>query len=252
MVEHAAVNRRVVGSSPTRGANPDLFCRGFYLNRSMNVKEFECGPVFTKTYVVFDERTQQGILIDAPPDSARSIVPFVRESKIQIQNIVLTHGHWDHIADALQLRRELCAPVLYHKLDEPLILSPMESSLVPPFRLEGCPADRFIDDGEILSIGDISFKILFLPGHSEGHIGLFEFHSLILFSGDVIFKESIGRTDLPGGDHRTLIHSIFQSIWTLPENSTIYPGHGPRTTLQYERRNNPFLRVLDSPPEINK
>lgn len=218
----------------------------------MNVKEFECGPVFTKTYVVFDEGTQQGIIIDAPPDSARVIVPFVRESKIQIQNIVLTHGHWDHVADALQLRRDLHAPVLYHKLDEPLILYPMESSLAPPFQLEGCPADRFIDDGEILSIGNLSFKILFLPGHSEGHIGLFEFHSSILFPGDVIFKESIGRTDLPGGDYRTLIHSIFENIFTLPENTAIYPGHGLRTTLQYERRYNPFLRGLDSLPEINK
>jgi hydroxyacylglutathione hydrolase len=203
------------------------------------VERMVVGPLLTNCYLVWDEEGN-GIIID-PGDEPDRIWSSVEEKGISVRAIVITHAHVDHMAAAGVLCRRADLPLSMHRDEEWLLSSYSEQALaflgmeeIPP-----PPEDiSFLKDGDLIKAGSISLLVIHSPGHSPGSICLS--YEDILFSGDLIFRGSVGRTDLPGGDMGQLMISI-RRILSLPRNTIIYPGHGPQTTLELEIATNPFL-----------
>jgi hydroxyacylglutathione hydrolase len=207
----------------------------------MIIEPVESGPFFTVGYLVGDEKSGKAIVIDAPKDSTPHFLSAARMHNLSIELIVNTHGHWDHVADNLELQRQTLAPIAIHRLDEPRIVDPKPSLFQIPFEVPPSKPGRYLEEGDAIDVGNLRFEVLFTPGHTEGGICLFEQKERILFSGDTLFSGSVGRVDLPGGDWDTLMNSIHKKLLTLEDHVTVYPGHGPSTTIGAERRKNPFL-----------
>jgi hydroxyacylglutathione hydrolase len=179
------------------------------------------------------------ILIDAPTGSS----DWVRDLAVRLDLLLITHGHIDHVDDAAKIKRRSGCLVGYHPDGIPLITDPdffkdfgllLETEPVQP--------DFLIEETPKTDLCGISFRVLLVPGHCPGSLCFYSAEHDILFGGDVLFAGSIGRTDLPGGDHKLLIRGIQEKILTLPDQTTVLSGHGPPTTIGEERRNNPFLR----------
>ncbi len=188
-----------------------------------------------------DKAGGKAIVVDAPKDSAAELLSAARRHNLSIELIVNTHGHWDHIADNAELQQQTLAPIAIHRLDEPRIKNPVPVFFRLPFEIPPTRAGRYLDAGNVVEVGDLKFEVLFTPGHTEGGICLYERTEKFLFSGDTLFAGSVGRVDLPGGDWDTLMTSIKNELLTLPDEVTVYPGHGPSTTIGRERERNPFL-----------
>lgn len=211
----------------------------------MKIFSFTSGPYETHAYFVGDESSGEAMVVDAPPGSAAKIAATARENRLTIRHIVNTHGHWDHMADNVELKRLTGAALLCHAADELLLREPdrmrayglMES-------VEPTVADRHLKHGDTLAVGALKFRVAHCPGHSSGHIVLHEPKEKICFCGDVIFAGSVGRTDFPGGSWETLAASIRENILTLPDDTKLLCGHGPATTVGRERAANPFLREI--------
>jgi glyoxylase-like metal-dependent hydrolase (beta-lactamase superfamily II) len=179
-------------------------------------------------------------------ESRGRITAWLTAEKMKCIGIVLTHGHFDHVGDVASLSRELGVPVYIHPLDAPLLENPASSFRDLGLMIEGMLTGTLLEAGEVLECGRLRLRVIHAPGHTPGHVVLYEMRDGVLFSGDVLFNSSIGRTDLPGGDYDTLMESITKKLLTLPEDTIVYPGHGERTTISYERAHNPFiLEYLD-------
>ncbi len=207
----------------------------------MMIQEFESGPVFTKTFIIVDEESKETMIIDAPFDSAEKVISFIETHELLVVGIVLTHGHWDHVGDVRILRDHFHVNVMYHKADSQLIEHPMSFPFPPPFHIEGCPADQYLSEGDSLRCGNTELRIIHVPGHTKGHIALHDALGKTLFSGDVLFEGSIGRTDLPGGNYDELMNSIATKLLPLDPSTRVYAGHGNHTTIGDEASENPFL-----------
>ncbi len=204
------------------------------------------------TRVVACERTRRAVCID-PGEAADEIVGTLDRLGLELQAIALTHAHMDHVGGVAALKRARpAAEVVLHEADEPLYFAlPQQPALlgIPReqwrhygFEYEEPPAvERHWQDGETYEVGDLQFKVLHCPGHTPGHVVLFEPDERKVFVGDCLFAGSVGRTDLPGGSTRQLMDSIHDKILTLGDDVTVYSGHGPETTVGRERRTNPFL-----------
>ena len=210
----------------------------------MIIEAVESGPFFTIGYLVGDESTGKAMVVDAPKDSATPLFKVASRHNLTIELIVSTHGHWDHIADNAALQQLTLAPIAIHRLDEPRINNPKPTFFQLPFEIPPTKAGRYLEPGDPIQVGNLKFEVIFTPGHTEGGICLYERKEKILFSGDTLFAGSVGRTDLPGGDWDTLMRSIQSELLILPDDVTVYPGHGPATTIGRERRRNPFLTSL--------
>ncbi len=207
----------------------------------MIIEQVESGPFYTIGYLVGDENSGKAIVVDAPKDSASPIISAANRNNMTIELIVNTHGHWDHIADNAELQNQTLAPIAIHRLDEPRILDPKPVFFQLPFEIPPTKAGKYLEAGDVLEVGNLKFEVLFTPGHTEGGVCLYERNKKILFSGDTLFAGSVGRVDLPGGDWDTLMKSIQTELLNLPDEVTVYPGHGPSTTIGRERKRNPFL-----------
>ena len=207
----------------------------------MIIEPVESGPFFTVGYLVGDKAGGKAIVVDAPKNSAPKLLSAAGRHNLSIELIVNTHGHWDHIADNSELQQQTLAPIAIHRLDEPRIKNPVPVFFRLPFEIPPTRAGRYLDAGNVVEVGDLKFEVLFTPGHTEGGICLYERSEKVLFSGDTLFAGSVGRVDLPGGDWDTLMRSIKNELLTLPDEVTVYPGHGPSTTIGRERERNPFL-----------
>ena len=193
----------------------------------------------TNCYLVGCPQTHHAMVLDPGGDVA-PIMARAQESGLSITLIVNTHGHYDHIVGNAALVRATQAPLLIHELDAPLLYAPQyDLSILLGLRREPCRPDRLLHDGDTIALGTLSFQVLHTPGHTPGGICLLG-HG-VLFSGDTLFNQGIGRTDLPGGDMETLMHSLEEVVLPLDEELVVYPGHGPRTTVGYEKKYNPFL-----------
>jgi hydroxyacylglutathione hydrolase len=208
----------------------------------MIIEPVESGPFFTVGYLVGDEKSRRGVIVDAPKDSTDRLLEAVAKHHLTIDLIVNTHGHWDHIADNAALQRETRAPIAIHRLDEPWLENTKLPFFPMPFEISPTKAGRYLEDGEVIRVGSLGFEVILTPGHTQGGICLYEPKEKILFSGDTLFAGSVGRVDLPGGDWDTLMKSIHEELLTLEDHVTVYPGHGSPTTVGTERRRNPFLR----------
>jgi len=203
------------------------------------LKALTVGPLETNCYILGDEKSKEAIVID-PGGDFKEIEEQLKESKLKIKYIVLTHGHFDHTGALAQLKKATGAEVLIHAEDASM-LSP--AGQAQPFSMESgavaCTADRTTEEGDKIKFGQYSLEVLHTPGHTPGGISLLI--DKMIFVGDTLFCGSIGRTDLPGGSFERLIDSIKRKLLTNGDDYMIYPGHGPASTIGEERRNNPFL-----------
>lgn len=218
----------------------------------MIIKTFITTPFKQNSRVLACEETGKAACID-PGDSAQKIAAFINENNFELQAIILTHAHLDHIGGVSDLHKIFPqAEIILHADDEDLYRNlPMQPVMmgIAPHQLKALGFDyetppklaRRWRDGENYAVGNLNFKVLHAPGHTPGHVVFFEEKARKLFGGDCLFAGSIGRTDLPGGDFEQLINSITEKILTLGDDVTIYTGHGIDTTVGRERATNPFL-----------
>jgi hydroxyacylglutathione hydrolase len=206
----------------------------------MRIVQVPNGQFVENCYLVVDERAGECAVVD-PGEDAGLILQQVAATGARPVAIWLTHGHLDHVLGVSRVAAETGAPVWLHPADRPLYDAVPEQAawfgLAVPSRLP--PPDRAFTPGETLRVGELSFVVRHTPGHSPGSVSLVG--PGVVFSGDVLFAGSIGRTDLPGGDFATLIASIERELLSLPDTTIVYTGHGPETTVGRERRSNPFL-----------
>jgi glyoxylase-like metal-dependent hydrolase (beta-lactamase superfamily II) len=195
------------------------------------------GSFGSNCYIVGSESDNAGIIID-PGAEAKHILEEVNKLGLDIMCIALTHGHMDHIGAVKGIKEATGAQVAVHADDAKFLRRLSLSTLYN--RSFPAPPDRLLADGDTINAGDLHFTVLHTPGHSPGGICLLG-HG-VLFSGDTLFNYGIGRTDFPGGSHSQLINNIRTKLLTLPDDTPVYPGHGPETTVGTERRGNPFLR----------
>jgi glyoxylase-like metal-dependent hydrolase (beta-lactamase superfamily II) len=197
------------------------------------------GPLQVNCFILADEKTGDAVVID-PGDDAREILKVIADKGFRVRYVVNTHGHFDHVGANKALKEATGAELLIHEADAPLMTSAAEHSLAFGIRsVSSPPADRYVRHGDVITAGEVALTVLHTPGHSPGGICLQE--QGMVFTGDALFAGSIGRTDLPGGSLMTLIHSIKTSLMTLPDDTKVFPGHGPASTIGDERRENPFL-----------
>lgn len=210
----------------------------------IQIHSFTFGPFQENTYLLWDE-THEAIVID-PGNFSNSdneaLKAFIGEHKLQLKRLILTHAHLDHVAgnrfifDTYGLLPEV------HQLDIPVLERQMQSCMLYGLNCEQSPmAERFIEEGDVIRFGNSELQVVFTPGHAPGHVTFYNLHEGFMISGDVLFYGSIGRTDLPGGDHPTLIRSIKEKLLPLGDTMKVFPGHGPMTTIGFEKMNNPFL-----------
>jgi hydroxyacylglutathione hydrolase len=192
--------------------------------------------------ILFDEATKIGVVVD-PGGDVETIRQVVAENGLTIEGIWLTHGHLDHAGGAMELKAALDVDIVGpHAADEPLLSRIADQART--YGIEGlanCTPDRYLTEGEKVSFGDHEFEVLHCPGHAPGHVVFYNRAASFAHVGDVLFSGSIGRTDLPGGDHATLIRSIKEKLLPLGDEIGFICGHGPGGRFGEERRNNPFL-----------
>jgi len=208
----------------------------------MIVKMLVVGPFASNCYIVGSSSTKEGMIID-PGAEAGTILRTVQQMGLSIPLIVVTHAHIDHVSALRSVQEKTNAEFALHEAEKGLLLTaPMRmlTSLgLSPIKSPPQP-DRLLKDGDSIEIGDLHFEVLHTPGHSSGGISLLG-HGVV-FSGDTLFNFGIGRTDFPGCSHELLMKSIHEKLMVLPDETIVYPGHGPLTTIGDERRGNPFLR----------
>ena len=197
------------------------------------------GPLQVNCFILADEKTKEAVIID-PGDDAPEILKIIRDKGFKVKYLVITHGHFDHVGANKALKDATGAELLIHEGDAPVMASASLQSRAFGINTPSSPrADRFVKHGDIITAGEVSLKVLHTPGHSPGGISLLE--QGMVFTGDSLFAGSIGRTDLPGGDLATLLRSIKTNLMALPDDTKVFCGHGPATTIGEERRENPFL-----------
>lgn len=193
--------------------------------------------------VLGDETSREAIVVD-PGDDIPAIQTILQRHHLTVKYIVITHAHIDHIAGAQQLKRLTGAPILYNQNDLSLVkMMDVQASWLRMPTPEVAPPDVNLTAGQTLAISGINGVVLHTPGHTQGSSCLYLPDHKLLLAGDTLFAGSVGRTDLPGGDTRQLIHSIHDQLLALPDDVTVVPGHGPNTKIGEERHSNPFLQT---------
>ncbi len=208
-----------------------------YKENFMKIEQLVVGDLGVNCYIVSCERTKEAAVID-PGANAKAILDKIGDLKVIA--IINTHGHADHISANKKIKDATHADILIHRDDAQMLLeSRLNLSVFLGESIESYPADRILNSGDTVNIGDIILKVIHTPGHTKGGICLYT--DGILFSGDTLFAESIGRTDFPGGSMQGLIHSVTEKLLNLPDDTRVLPGHGPSTTIGWERMHNQFL-----------
>ncbi|MEK6700326.1 MAG: MBL fold metallo-hydrolase [Nitrospirota bacterium] len=197
------------------------------------------GPLQVNCYIIADEKTKEAVVID-PGDDAQDILGIIRKKGLTVKYIVNTHAHFDHVGGNEELKEATGAEILLHEADAALLGSTSGQARTFGMNAPASPkADRYVKHGDVITAGEVSLAVLHIPGHSPGGICLVE--QGMVFTGDALFAGSIGRTDLPGGSHMALIGAIKANLLTLPDDTKVYPGHGPESTIGEEKRENPYL-----------
>jgi len=197
----------------------------------------EISDFITNCYLVYDNG--QAVVID-PGDEPETIIEAINKRQVKVGKIILTHGHIDHIKAIPEVKKATGATVWIHPGDATMLTDAKANlSFYHDVAFATEPADGFLNGGDEFEVGRFKFKVLNTPGHTPGGISFYM--PGIVFSGDALFFGSIGRTDLPGSNHRTLINGINEKLLTLPDSTIVYPGHGPQTTIGQEKLDNPWL-----------
>lgn len=206
----------------------------------MKVERFLTGILSTNCYVAWNEQTKEAVIVD-PAAYSKKLAEFLREEGLKPQAVLLTHGHFDHIMGLDALLLDYPVSVYVHEAEKELIADPktnLSLTYTNGYVFEGA---IYVADGQKIEAAGVTFEVLFTPGHTLGGCCYYAETENILFSGDTLFRCSIGRSDLPTGDEATLIRSIKEKLLVLPEHTVVYPGHMAATTIQTEKTANPFL-----------
>lgn len=207
----------------------------------MIIEKLAVGALQTNCYVVGDETTREGIVID-PGGDAERILDVVERLGLEIKLVVNTHGHFDHIMANREVMEGTGAPLAVHPDDASMLTNPLRSFALLVGKIRPSPpATVMLREGDAVEFGSIRLQVLHTPGHSAGSISLWGEEEKVVFSGDVLFYQGIGRTDFPGGSYRVLLQSIRDRLFTLPDDTVVYSGHGPETTIGSEKAHNPFV-----------
>jgi hydroxyacylglutathione hydrolase len=204
------------------------------------IKKLEVGPIMANCFILGCETTKEAVVVD-PGDDADRILMELAKSDLKVKYLINTHGHFDHVGANKKMKEVTGAQIGIHPDDESMLGELSQSALMFGMSVENSPpADFLLNEGDDVTFGEITLKVIHTPGHSMGGICLYTKGHL--FAGDTLFAGSIGRTDLPGGDYDTLISSIKDKLLGLDEDTIVYTGHGPETNIASEKRMNPFLR----------
>lgn len=204
------------------------------------VERLEVSPFFENTYIVGRKDEGKCIIID-PGDDTERILRTAGFHGLDVECILLTHGHLDHVIGCNEIKNKIGCTVGIHRLDEDMYVNASRQGVVLGYPAPDQPRpDFFLEDGDDLEIAGLNLRVLHTPGHTEG--GVCFLMGEYLFSGDLIFAGSIGRTDLPGGSYEKLINSVIEKVFVLSDDTVVFPGHGPRTTVGFEKKHNPFFR----------
>ena len=199
------------------------------------------GPFQENCYVIGDQESGVGAIVD-PGDEATRIALAVEQTNLEMGQILVTHAHIDHVGAVGALADEYACPVLMHAEAEPMLEQLPTQAIMMGLRFGQVPTvDRYVEDEEVLEVGGLRLESLYTPGHAPGHLAFYVESEGVVLSGDALFAGSVGRTDLFGGDADRLMRSINERLLTLPDETRVYPGHGPGTTIGDERAYNPFL-----------
>lgn len=207
----------------------------------MEIRTFVVGPLQSNSYLVVDERSRKAVVID-PGMESEPVLEAVRRAALEVEALIITHGHFDHVFSSAVLKAKTGAQVVMHPADLPLLEEVPETARFFGFKAPVPPQpDRLVREGDTIPVGSGAFRVLETPGHTPGGISLHLDNAV--FVGDTLFAGSVGRTDLTGGSLPVLLRSITTKLLTLPDRTVVYPGHGPATSIGVERRDNPFLRA---------
>lgn len=210
----------------------------------MKILSHTGGIAYTNCYVIVDEATRDCVLFDAPDHTIAPLLDHIERERLNLIGLWLTHGHFDHLADHQLVRdRFPDAKILIHKLDEPKLLQPGSRFFPLPFVIPPGHADGYLEDGQSLSIGSLSCRVIFTPGHSPGHVAFYFERDKLLVGGDLIIGGSVGRTDLPDSNHADLERSV-RTIMKLPADTQLLGGHGEPATLAHELQTNDYVRQI--------
>jgi len=212
----------------------------------IHIKTFTFNPLQENTYIVYDD--EGACMIVDPgcydPSEQRELVDYITKNNLSVQLLLNTHGHIDHVLGNYFVKETYKVPFEIFHLDLPTLQS--VGAYAPNYGFNSyTPAtpDRLLQLGDTIVVGTMEFQILFVPGHAPGHIAFVNTEEKICLSGDVLFRSSIGRADLPGGNYDTLIKSIREQLFALPDDTVVFPGHGPTTTIKFEKKNNPYCAL---------
>lgn len=207
----------------------------------MKLKIFSEPTMLQNLYLYYDEETKKGVVID-PGNGGDEALSFIEDTGVEVQMILLTHAHFDHMLAMEKMRDKTGAPVLIHKDDAPILRDSYlnRSANILPQPLEFTP-DRLLEDGDSLSVGSAILRVFHTPGHTPGGVCYYDEQSQLVFTGDTLFYQSIGRSDFDYSDGSLLISSIQKKLFTLPDGVKVYPGHMKATSIGHERKYNPFV-----------
>ena len=209
------------------------------MTENLLVHQLSVGPLQVNCFLVACQRTREAMVIDPGEDGPR-ILQLAESNGYQVKKIVNTHGHFDHIGANQPVKEATGAVLMMHEADLPLLQNARNHAQAYGLTVSPSPdPDKFLNEGDIFSVGEQSFSIFHVPGHSPGSICLLSDGHL--FVGDVLFAGSVGRTDLPGGDFDALIEGVREKLFRLPAETIVHPGHGPDTTIGREKQMNPFV-----------
>ena len=213
-------------------------------NPNILIKHESLGPLQTNSYLVGHLSTREAVLIDGGAVPLQ-LLKLIQINELNLKYVLLTHGHIDHIAGVEEVRQTTGCKIIIHQKESPILKNSEQAALQwglnPPQFKE---PDGFIEEDDKISIGELTLTALLTPGHTPGGLSYYSPDLNIIFAGDTLFRQSIGRSDLPGGNSETLITSIKTKILPLPDDTIVAPGHGPQSTIGFERNSNPFLHGI--------
>ena len=208
---------------------------------NLEVHAWTVGPIMTNVYVVACRKTGEAVIIDAGAESDQ-LVDKIEEKGWKLKEIWQTHAHIDHVAGLNEVRARSEAPILMHAADQPLYEMAVQQGAMFGFRIQPLPpVDQYVEEGQVVNVGELKAKVILLPGHSPGSVAFYFWEEGLFFGGDVLFAGSVGRVDLPGSSPVEMRRSL-ERVKELPDETEVLCGHGPTTTIGQEKRLNPFLR----------
>lgn len=212
----------------------------------IRIQLFVFNPFQENTYVLSNE-TNDCVIVDPgcyDEEEKKELADYISNNHLKVQMLLNTHCHIDHILGNDFIKGKYNTKLYLHRTEEYVLNA--QKILAPHYgfhRYQEAKPDAYLNEGDVVEFGDQEFSVLFVPGHSPGHVAFYNEKEKVVLAGDVLFQNSVGRTDLPGGNHNTLINSIHQKLFTLPDDVTVYPGHGSETTIGIEKRTNPFCAL---------